>query len=196
MQQNATQPVEAPDAGTATQPVQAPGAGPDVLPSGTGDAAFSVDQTLTGPRAVQSTSGSENEDEQHSQTGSLLDGNYRDASPARELTTDESTDQELAEVASYRETMRDVRSFMGWHKVPEFESVSSSDDNPFPGSRVQPTGEVSVKLPVDDWLCKKMEKLKPHHHRGLPCKKLRNCWPPQRSIHQASPVVQMVWDAC
>ena len=48
---------------------------------------------------------------------------------------------------------------MGWHKVPEFESVSSSDDNPFAGSRVQPTGKVSVKLPVDDWLCKKMDKL-------------------------------------
>ena len=47
MQQNATQPVEAPGAGTATQPVQAPGAGPG--------AAFSVDQTLTSPRAVQST---------------------------------------------------------------------------------------------------------------------------------------------
>ena len=35
---------------------------------------------------------------------------------------------------------------MGWHKVTEFESVSSSDDNPFAGSRVQPTGKVSVKL--------------------------------------------------
>ena len=52
MQQNATQPVGAPGVGT-TQPGQAPGAGPDVLPSGTSDAAFSVDQTLTGPRTVQ-----------------------------------------------------------------------------------------------------------------------------------------------
>ena len=121
MQQNATQPVEAPGAGTATQPVQAPGADPDVLPSGTGDAAFSVDQTLTGPRTVQSTSGSESEDEQHSRTGSLLEGNYRDVSQARELTRDESTDQELSEEASYRETMRGVISFMGWHKVLEFE---------------------------------------------------------------------------
>ena len=48
---------------------------------------------------------------------------------------------------------------MGWLKVPEFESVSSTDDNPFAGSRVQPAGKVSVKLPVDDWLCRKMEKL-------------------------------------
>ena len=56
------------------------------------------------------------------------------------------------------ETIRGIRSFMGWHKVPEFESVSSSDDNPFAGSSTQPTGTVSVKLPVDDWLCKKMDK--------------------------------------
>ena len=170
MQQNATQPVEAPGTGTATQPVQAPGAGPDVLPSGTGDAAFSVDQTLTGPRPVQSTIGSESEDEQHSQTGSLLEGNYRDVSPARDLTRDKSTDQELSEEASYRETMRGVRSFMGWHKVPEFESVSSSDDNPFAGSRVQPTGKVSVKLLVDDWLCKKMEKLNLTITEGYPAR--------------------------
>ena len=144
IQQNATQPVEAPGAGTATQPVEAPSAGPEVLPSSTGDAALSANQTLTGPRAAQCTSGSESEDEQHSETGSLLEGNYHYGSQARDLTRDESTDQELSEEASYRETIRGVRSFMAWHKVPEFESVSSSDDNPFAGSRVQPTGKVSV----------------------------------------------------
>ena len=56
--------------------------------------------------------------------------------------------------------MRGVRSFMNWHRVPEFETVSSTaDDNPFAGARVQPTGKVSVKLPVDDWLCRKMSSL-------------------------------------
>ena len=170
IQQNATQPVEAAGAGTATQPVQAPSTGPDVLPSGTGDAALSVDQTLTGGRVVQSTSGSESEDDQHSEAGSLLEGNFRDSSPDRELTRDESADQELSEEASYRETMRGMRSFMGWHKVPEFESVSSSDDNPFAGSPVQPTSKVSVKLPVDDWLCKKMEKLNLTITEGYPAR--------------------------
>ena len=175
IQQNATQPVEAPTAGTATQPVEAPGAGPDVLPSGTSDAAFSADQTLTGPRAAQCTSGSESEDEQHSETGSLLEGNYRDGSPARDLLTrDESTDQELPEEASYRETIRGVRSFIGWHKIPEFDSVSSSDDNPFAGSRVQSTGKVSVKLPVDDWLCKKMEKRNLTITEGYPARNTDN----------------------
>ena len=44
-------------------------------------------------------------------------------------------------------------------KKPEFDSVSSSDDNPFADSQVKPTGKVSVKLSVDNWLCRKMEKL-------------------------------------
>ena len=170
IQQNATQPVDAPCVGTATQPVQTPGAGPDVLPSGTGDAALSVDQTLTSGRVVQSTSGSESEEDQHSEAGSLLEGNFRDGSPDGELTRDESADQELSEEASYRETIRGVRSFMGWHKVPEFESVSSSDDNPFAGSSVQPTSKVSVKLLVDDWLCKKMEKLNLTITEGYPAR--------------------------
>ena len=57
---------------------------------------------------------------------------------------------------------------MGWHKIAEFDSVSSSDDNPFAGSRVQPTGKVSVKLPVDNWLCRKMEKLNLTITEGYP----------------------------
>ena len=69
---------------------------------------------------------------------------------------EESTD--LSEEAHYRETIRGVRSFMGWHQIPDFDSASSSlDDNPFAGSRVKPTGKVSVKLPVDEWLCRKFE---------------------------------------
>ena len=57
---------------------------------------------------------------------------------------------------------------MGWHQIPEFDSVSSADDNPFAGSRVQPTGKVSVKLLVDDWLCRKMEKLNLTITEGYP----------------------------
>ena len=59
---------------------------------------------------------------------------------------------------------------MGWHKIPEFETVSSSDDNPFAGARVQPTGKVSVKLPVDDWLCRKMDKLNLTITEGYPAR--------------------------
>ena len=57
---------------------------------------------------------------------------------------------------------------MGWHQIPEFDSVSSADDNTFASSRVQPTGKVSIKLPVDDWLFRKMEKLNLTVHEGYP----------------------------
>ena len=99
-QQIATQPAEAPGARTATKPVQAPGAGPDVLLSSTGDAALSVDQALTGGRTVQSTSGAESEDEQQSEPGSPLEGNFWYGFPDRDLTRNESADQELSEEAS------------------------------------------------------------------------------------------------
>ena len=143
--QTATQPLEAPGAGTATQPVQAPGSVPDVLPSGTGDADLSADQILAG-RVVQSSSGPESEDDQHSVTGSLLEGNYRDG-PQIEISPGMSL-----QIKNY------LRRPTTERQSEEFESVSFSDDNPFAGSRVQPTGKVSVKLPVDDWLCKKMDR--------------------------------------
>ena len=141
--ETATQPLEAPGAGTATQPVQAPGSVPDVQPSGEGELSIPSDS----------------DGDQHSVTGSLCDENYHYGSPDRDLPRDEAADQELSEKANYRETMRDVQSFMGWHQVPEVETVSSSDDNPFAGTHSQPTGRVSVKLPADDCLCRKMDKL-------------------------------------
>ena len=49
---------------------------------------------------------------------------------------------------------------MGLHQVPEFDSASSlTNDNSFAGPRSEPTGKISVKLPVDEWLCCKMDKL-------------------------------------
>ena len=78
-------------------------------------------------------------------------------------------DQELSAEQSYRETLRGVRSFMAWNDIPEFDSASSSqDDNPFTGSRSSQTGKVSVKVPVDEWLCKKFEKLNITLQEGYP----------------------------
>ena len=58
---------------------------------------------------------------------------------------------------------------MGWHQVPEFESsASSQDDNPFAGLRTQTTGKVPVKLPSDEWLCRKIEKLNITLTEGYP----------------------------
>ena len=64
---------------------------------------------------------------------------------------------------------------MNWHRVPEFETVSSTaDDNPFAGARAQPTGKVSVKLPVDDWLCRKMSNLNLTVKAGYPTRNTDN----------------------
>ena len=155
-QQNGSQPVEAPGARTATQPVEAPGAGLDVLPTGTGSAALHAE-----------FSGSDSEEELQSDPGLPVDGNVRESSP--DLSKNAAADQELSEESTYRETIRGVRSFMGWHQI-EFDSVSSADNNLFAGSRALPTGKVSVKLPVDDWLCRKMEKLNLTVAEGYPSK--------------------------
>ena len=64
---------------------------------------------------------------------------------------------------------------MNWHKIPEFETVSSAaDDNPFAGARVHPTGKVSVKLPVNDWLCRKMSNLNLTITEGYPTRNTDN----------------------
>ena len=104
-----------------------------------------------------------------SDPGLPVDGNVREGSP--NLSKNAAADQELSEESTYtQETIRGVRSFMGWHQIPKFDSVSSADNNPFAGSRAPPTGKVSVKLPVDDWLCRKMEKLNITVPEGYPSK--------------------------
>ena len=69
-------------------------------------------------------------------------------------------DQTLSEEQNYRETMRGIRSFMGWTHIPDMDSAAAtSDDNPFAGPKAQLMGKVSVKMPTDEWLCRKMGKL-------------------------------------
>ena len=79
---------------------------------------------------------------------------------------------------------------MAWNDIPEFHSASSSqDDNPIIGSRASQTRKVSVKVPVDEWLCRKFEKLNLTVQEGY------RCWFVQRSIYQATQDTQVVWDA-
>ena len=150
-QQNATQPFEAPSARTATKPVEAPSAGPEVLLSSAGETVLQSDSDY----------------DLQSEPTSPVDVNDWSGSPDRDFNREDTGGQDLSEDDSYRETIRGVR-FMGWHNIPEFDRVSSSDDNPFAGSRVQPTGKVSVKLPVDEWFCRKMEKLNLTITEGYP----------------------------
>ena len=159
----ATQPFLVPGAGTATRPIQAPGAGPEILPAG-------VETTLLNQSPPI---GQNSEVARESDSEAELNG--EPSSPAsihcQGDLPDTATDQDLSEDANYRETIRGVRSFMNWHHIPDYDnSAASLDDNPFAGSRVKTTGKVSVKLPVDEWLCKKLEKLNVTIAEGYPAR--------------------------
>ena len=73
----------------------------------------------------------------------------------------EFTEQDLptSEEQTYRETMRGIRSFMGWSHVPDVDSSNPSDDNPFAGRKTPAPSKVSVQMPTEEWLCKKLSKL-------------------------------------
>ena len=78
-------------------------------------------------------------------------------------------DQSLSEEQSYRETMRGIRSYMGWTHVPDIDTgAKTSDDNPFAGPKLQTAGKVSVNLPTDEWLCNKLSKLNLTLVQGYP----------------------------
>ena len=190
----ATQPVEAPGAlpgsqlmnqevVSATQPVEAPGTDTENLPADqqptfsttTGVRpqlhspvpAMKPSATSTGPTVTV-----EEPDEEVSSDRSSFSPNKGELSDRESVQGQEDFiegDQELSVEQSYRETLRGVRSFMAWIEIPEFDSASSSqDDNPFTGSRASQTGKVSVKVPVDEWLCHKFEKFNLTLQEGYP----------------------------
>ena len=69
-------------------------------------------------------------------------------------------DQSLSEEQNYRETMRGIRSYMGWTHIPDMDtSATTSDNNPFADLKTQVPGKVSVQIPTNDWLCRKLSKL-------------------------------------
>ena len=122
-----------------------------------------LNQSLPGVRPDEFAGESESEAEMDGEPASPTSVNIQGELPQ------DSTDQDLSEDANYRETVRGVRSFMGWHQIPDYNNTSSSlDDNAFAGSRAMPTGKVSVKLPVDEWLCKKFGKLNVTVAEGYP----------------------------
>ena len=66
----------------------------------------------------------------------------------------------MSEEQNYRETMQGIRSFMGWSNIPELDNTTNtSDDNPFAGPKTVAPGKVSVKMPTENWLCRKLAKL-------------------------------------
>ena len=95
-----------------------------------------------------------------------------------EQEPDDQQDSDLGEKArmisedqNYRETVRGVRAFMGWTHIPDLEySPTSRNDNPWTGHRSQSVGKVSVLLPPEDWLCKKLENMNLVLIEGYPSK--------------------------
>ena len=78
-------------------------------------------------------------------------------------------EQSLSEEQSYRETMRGIRSYMNWEHIPDIDSgATTSEDNPFAGPKVHTPGKVSVNLPTDEWLCRKMSRLNITFAQGYP----------------------------
>ena len=69
-------------------------------------------------------------------------------------------DQIPSEEQTYRETMKGIREYMGWSDIPDLDSANTAlDDNPFSGPKAVTPGKVSVQMPTEDWLCKKIGKL-------------------------------------
>ena len=65
--------------------------------------------------------------------------------------------------------MRGIRSYMNWDHIPDIDSgATTSEDNPFAGPKVHTPGKVSVNLPTDEWLCRKMSKLNITLVQGYP----------------------------
>ena len=71
------------------------------------------------------------------------------------------TEQDLptSEEQTYRETMRGMHSFMGWSHVPDMDSSNPSDDNPFAGPKTPAPSKISVQMPTEEWLYRKLGKL-------------------------------------
>ena len=78
-------------------------------------------------------------------------------------------EQSLSEEQSYLETMRGIRSYMSWNHIPDTDSgATTSEDNPFAGPKLHTLGKISVNLPTDKWLCRKMAKLNITLVQGYP----------------------------
>ena len=89
------------------------------------------------------------------------DGHFSDVADPPEQTED----------MSYRETVRSVRVFMGWHHIPAFETDFSEPDksnNPWKGKNQKKPTRISIAMPPDDWLCQKLERLNLTVAEGYP----------------------------
>ena len=68
--------------------------------------------------------------------------------------------------------MRGVHFYIGWTHIPDMDThTSGAEDNQFAAPKEQPVGEVSVNLPTDNWLCRKMHGFEPDTHLRISAQK-------------------------
>ena len=95
-------------------------------------------------------------------------GELSDLDPDNSLS---DVDQAQSDEQTYRETMRGIRAYMNWNNIPDMDTTqASAEDNPFAAPKIQPAGKISVQLPTDDWLCRKMDRLNLTLTQGYPAK--------------------------
>ena len=88
-----------------------------------------------------------------------------------EISSDTVERSDQTEEMNYRETVRSIRSFMGWTHIPDFESDLNEPDksnNPWKGKNPKRPARISVDMPPDDWLCQKLERLNTVVAKGYP----------------------------
>ena len=91
--------------------------------------------------------------------------------------------------------MRGIRSYMGWSTIPDMDSATTgSDDNPFSGPKATVTGKVSVQMPTEDGLCKKIGKLNLTLVEGYPSRSSQSRWYGLFSDHKDDPAAVSNWN--
>ena len=100
-----------------------------------------------------------------------LSGDEDSVAEEGEVSSDVIDKQDQTEDMTYRETVRSVRSLMGWNHIPVYESDLSEADksnNPWKGKNPKKPARISVAMPPDDWLCQKLEKFNTTIAEGYP----------------------------
>ena len=93
---------------------------------------------------------------------------YSGSEPDEGEISDTGEKLEVTKDMNYRETVRSVRSFMGWNHILVFEADFGEPDksnNPWKG---KVPARVFVAMPPDDWLCQKLERLNTTVAEGYP----------------------------
>ena len=147
------------DTGPSNQPSAQTASDSSAVLTGSGDVSFLPEQSYRNPPEQQL---SEEENSEADLSGGAEEG---------ELSSDGLEKQEQTEDLTFRETVRSIRSFMGWDYIPVFESDLAEPDktnNPWRGKHPRKPARISVAMPPDDWLCQKLEKLNTTIAEGYP----------------------------